>query len=1374
MASLSDFIDAYQPAEAANELNTHRPNYSKRKKQNRIESTVEKQNNSYEGANINASVNSRCNRKRRREQPAKGDSDIKDQQTHEQEKNGVEVEYDFDWLGRSNNNHHVDTKKKMDDFQKSYSEAVRALYSSHPQRDESSLMQHKSVDSTLKQERDRLNSLYIIENAIHPQGLEKTAPKGGIDGTGYSNSITGRYLPRRKRVRMRPGDSIVVYRHNPELHYRLEKQEEVEDRVRRRQLVDTNRMIRMRWKRRVVTFQEEEDVGGAFAARAELHLADTLRREKISSRGKEQGSKRRAATEQKKKGEQEAIKYKILDELEEEDSVREQNQLLAQLSQTVSTNPDDARERREEGNNFEPKEMDFWQYGHVKPRSKDLPFEFKTSVNELVEQISAEILPDGEERREDGNEVNGTFREVTTSVALNERDRLYFSPNLTSVTNAKTTFRPGYKLSSARQFLAMACRVLCYGPSGNVTLENRYIRLLCVHAQGLNVKREEDATLSNFRIGRFSTMFSEQLGQSLFLFVKNSWTDVFKAAQQLGLLDSRQESPLADTTISSVQTSFKRVRVKTRTSFQKSCVKWSYENSSRQDAYHPDASRTFGIDAPTSGGFFEEVTQASDSAATIDRSVLTKLSNDSRGILIKANCLYSHIEGTKPPLPQFPLDPTDILFGPVDKHANFHHASIRMEHGVYKLILSTLLTRVANDRNKSEFESRKHTSNQVSMLAGEFVGGNENKLHERDERWGHEDSDGEERCLCNVMGNLSTDRWLPESDMKRVAGSVWDVCKTKIKHNGLLRFPKLRITFAIASICRILPTTAAEILSRPLDDDTNRSPIHLFKNTLEHMEAFKMLIDNTTSMEIHSQESLAVAELEYIIHDASGLIRESIVLDPVNVEYHLWHIGCLSSCLVLSSGNKISPQAYIYPSQKKGSFLFNKGPLHEVRTKLKKYDDVRLEVAAAFKSLLTLARHQSSAQAHFAVSTVLEWTQLMGLLVGSRMKDSLDNIVKLHSYHTQQWLLKETSPLVMKYIRKAEETRDVFIISRALERNPSDLSCWRSLVRCLGPLRKQGTANDIEKCCFQFRRVGLPRRMDHNQTIDERSLGFWWGEGREWWEDSILSFPPSPLNEAVPEKRRLVKRVLKRLRQEYHCDAFSTNDTVTPCTSKSKVHDEAHAWLPRTEDVQPKGQDQDSIPENERSTCYAAHLPKSLERLGQASHCKEVGPKSNVANFPCLSSALKEIKAYKVFVSCHMFGPDRPKVKDHIYNEFIRNCYKNTTCVSWMKSHCDELIILKWFNSMGLNLEAAFKQLCSERGIQASKCRLTNEEVGTGIQTSVSTTAENQLRREMPSSALENNLRGCAKNGSSSPRLMSIRDFDSSGDYQGSSSSVGS
>jgi hypothetical protein len=62
--------------------------------------------------------------------------------------------------------------------------------------------------------------------------------------------------------------------------------------------------------------------------------------------------------------------------------------------------------------------------------------------------------------------------------------------------------------------------------------------------------------------------------------------------------------------------------------------------------------------------------------------------------IIPPNVAYMHIPGAVPPVPACPLDATNCLFGPIDKHVSYRSAGA-VDEATYKLTLSSLITRLA-------------------------------------------------------------------------------------------------------------------------------------------------------------------------------------------------------------------------------------------------------------------------------------------------------------------------------------------------------------------------------------------------------------------------------------------------------------------------------------------------------------------------------------------------------------------------------------------------------------------------------------------------------------------------------------------------------
>jgi hypothetical protein len=1220
-----------------------------------------------------------------------------------------------------------------DEFYHNYDDTLQALLQQQAPQ------QQAIIPSQIDQQKQQA----LIDKALYPvrkskdkkKQTSRTTTLAGVDDqtdVKYSDSASGRYQPRRKRVKI----NVPTMSGSQEKHYRMETAQEVEQRVARLEADnERNRQVQM-WKLRTMTFQEEEDIGNVFAKRADKYLANELRQEKRERLKNRAKAKRRKDKEKRQRELDEAKERERIDALEEDDSVREQSQLLAQLSQSnvISMSQPDDEERANECvgvvSATKQQDLDYWQKGFTVPRPEDIGFKYNPSLKELMDHASADVSSSDDEKRDSNErkEVKATFAQLERAKTLNFSERFYFPPNRSVIANASGFHRTGYKLTNGLQFLAMASRALCGTSRENTNLENRYLRLLATCTHGA-MNREEELTLAHFQTSHFIRIMSEEQGQNMYLYVRHSWNDASNAARRLGLLDSHEETAVTDSSLTTIHLNWKGARAWTVKRFKKSPKDWSCESALDQDtetgrgsAEDDSLSKNSSVvpdgatSGETSGGIFDVVTKISAaSAATLDRKLIARLSFEARGALAGAVCLYSHVPGTIPPVPQFPLDPTAIIFGPADKYANFYHSSVRMDQATQKIILSTLMARVAGARLSRDRSSVARAEKEISKFIAESAVVNKNDFYKRfNQQFGlpeHdiplvefnrgmsqfcnftanacasqnvklfelEESDALEKKLIDsddededdiVIDSLYSSMMLYDSGMKDVAERIWGFLQLHINHNGLLRFPKLRVTAAIAHICRSLPASAAEILSRPLDEGGDCTPIQLFKQTLEHMEEKKMITDTVE----HDEDAVRAAEIEYIMHDASEMFQDAVKIDPTNVDYHLWHIGCLSACLLISSGNKVSSESHLFPSLKTDTIGYFQGPRHEVRVRLRKFSEVRYEVSTAVKTLLTLARYQSSARTHFAVVSVMGWSQMMGLLAGGPMEDFLEDIQSLYAFHVRQWIKQDTSLLSKSQWKNEKHTEDdAFVCARNIEDEPEDMEHWKNLVRCLGPVSgKKSVSNDEN----------------------------WWGTDRDWWEDSILSIALPPKNILKSEKgsaAAVLDRVLND-DAENLCSPKNPLDMTSgdPCCFNDRWLD----WLPTKTDTDIQDMELEDFSDEVRSIDHFNELPRMIQNDQGAAPLIDGRSGWLPRDYlPEVISNSKELNAYKILILCHLLGAKHPKVEEYVYHAFVLQCFENIRRKR-MKRDCDELRLLRWLVSMGLDLRMILHEKLAAKRIQ--------------------------------------------------------------------------
>ena len=1166
-------------------------------------------------------------------------------------------------------------------FYQNYSESMRVLYKEQEPK------------------RNSKKTLEVVNSALCPPKNERRLPGEDVP----SRSLAGRYKPRKKRIQGSSG--------NTEVSYRLETQDEIQDRVRRMEGYAQRDALRVRWKNRTVDFQSEKDVGDAFWLRAQETLGDKLRSDEKERRMRNKRLKKKELKKEKRVEMERIKEMERNDVLEEDDEVKEQSQLLAQLTQpeiALKQEEDPDHRMNNEVSNESSQKLNYWELGYTMPSRSSINFDFDPSVEKIVQRRSmgtVDTNTNNDSRSKD--ETRASF-----TALMKKRDdgesssRFYFEPNRALISNGKSTFRPGYRSGHIQQLLNMAARSLCGdGGSGSINdieLENQYIRLLCKqHEDETRKNRHYDSTIgADFRKKGFMMTLAEEQGKNMLLYLQNIWDNPRQVAMELGLMDCSQESPIRGNLLTSIKEHSRNKRLQIKKLHRMRPVDWSYENnydddsdSGNEDNFGKDAAdqiddKVVG-EAITNGGVVDAMTM--ETSLTIDQKRIYGDSNNDRDALISPTTFYSHIAGTNPPIPQHPFDPSAWIFGPVDRHSKFYHTSVRMDTSIYKIVLATLMKRIGRARFTKHDSISRDTQEQITNLIEEFATVNENKFYLQYTNIIQDPFDSDIPLVefyrgvneyCSFMANgflemQQEPKKDPDNDdennlddelddlhkgsgMNIIAGKIWEFCQPKIRQNSLLRFPKLRIVFGIALICRSINSSAAEILSRPIDGNCIETPLDLFKEALEDMESKKYIAMSRN----FEENSIRAVELEFLLHDAAEFFQEAVELDPTNVEYQLWHIGCLASCLLISSGNKIcSNSAHLYPSQMKGTFMDSATLTHEVRPRMKKYKEVRVELATAVKALFALVKYQDSSRAHFGVFSLLEWKQVVGLLVGSQLKTHLKDIHRCHAFNFGKWAHREPTAFLREYKGITENICHASLHAEVLENDPGDVGNWRNFVLSLGP---------------------IPEAKDED----------WWGKHRSWWGESLLHLT-SPDRIGTFGDESALEYLLENLNDEIVEDlptkVKETTDSLSIPSNTSFIKTQEDddtddnqilAWLPTPESVMMEDDEQGKISEEQRARCYANDLPKIEKHIYDNTD----GSRLEEPLLQGLSSVSKEVQAYKIFISCHLLGVNDPSVGKFIYSNLLHNCIRSGNAADTVDKNCDDFRILVWLNSMNINI----------------------------------------------------------------------------------------
>jgi hypothetical protein len=239
-------------------------------------------------------------------------------------------------------------------------------------------------------------------------------------------------------------------------------------------------------------------------------------------------------------------------------------------------------------------------------------------------------------------------------------------------------------------------------------------------------------------------------------------------------------------------------------------------------------------------------------------------------------------------------------------------------------------------------------------------------------------------------------------------------------------FPRIHIIVGITLIAKHLPSSAAEILSRPFGELSSRTPFDIMRTTTEHLEENEVLTDSYAA---HSNGGrISAGYLEHIMNQASEIFKHASDIDSPNVVCNAWYLSSLFASLLLCSGIAIDGKAHLCPSlkQKEDDYdmIFSQpdpstgesNQHHEVRQKMSKFAVVRKRVASSLKEAIQAALRDMTSSWNLIVSSALEWKQAMALLVGTRSKAQtvpvFSHIRHLHSHFTVQWAVQENSPCI--------------------------------------------------------------------------------------------------------------------------------------------------------------------------------------------------------------------------------------------------------------------------------------------------------------------------------------------------------------------------
>eukprot|EP00977_Amphora_coffeiformis_P004766 scaffold1019_cov172-Amphora_coffeaeformis.AAC.19 len=522
---------------------------------------------------------------------------------------------------------------------------------------------------------------------------------------------------------------------------------------------------------------------------------------------------------------------------------------------------------------------------------------------------------------------------------------------------------------------------------------------------------------------------------------------------------------------------------------------------------------------------------------------------------MKASSDYVAVPGTEPPPPQRPLISVGFEFGPTDKF-NFVWQKERVPEEAMRISLSILFARwLSSDEEDGQRTEYEH---QMSTMMERVVRLNDSKLR-RLLNFNKAPVDDlpilrlyqSLMAFCSLFASNGGHSFAafagPASSevgrstgMQAAALQMFHFLEQSFKFQGLNAFPRIHLIFALLRISTGLPEEAISIIAGALGGKSSATPFSIIRQVLEHLENEDLLLEGSST----DGQGIEVGKLEYLFFQASESVLRSIEADPIEPERHSWYIAIKAGSLLLCSGNRIGAGARLCPSArtKKNTDdvlydMIEERKLeelnHEVRPKLNKFDETRLEIARALELLMNLTKFQDSARCHSAVSSFLEWGEAVALLVGNseQMQSHFTEIRRMHEAHRHHWAIREQSQVAVEYLKRVEGSQRILsILADYLERYPGEVVNWRRLARALGaipaqdenesnpPFAKTGESSDSSSSGESSDSSSAESSpVDMEESSDGRSCSEslkhdgkasnWYSSRESWWLEDFLYVP---------------------------------------------------------------------------------------------------------------------------------------------------------------------------------------------------------------------------------------------------------------------------
>ncbi|GAX28490.1 hypothetical protein FisN_38Hh016 [Fistulifera solaris] len=688
----------------------------------------------------------------------------------------------------------------------------------------------------------------------------------------------------------------------------------------------------------------------------------------------------------------------------------------------------------------------------------------------------------------------------------------------------------------------------------------------------------------------------------------------------------------------------------------------------------------------------------------VRKTVATKAEVDLRAVVS-----YAFTPGTIPPVPRHPLDESGVILGPPDKFSNYITGRVMIEESTITLTSAHLLAIFAANiksntstediclQIQSMFRKAIDLNKKIARFATLASAEDDWPLPHVYKSWmGYyslvingllgfaEDSSPAHADTTIKEGQTTVDSYLDDvstsfSSVKEVAAEFYEIYQQVDQTIGLERFGDYHVVNGLFRIAKDLPESVARLMLQPLNEEGDRMPFKWMHSILIHLERNGMLTEKSSST-----NSVSVIELEYAMYQASQIFFKCIERDPTELNFHCWHLAALGCSLLLCAGNRIDSGAFFQPSS--GQELS--------RQPLPKFEETRRDTARALYLLFQLASKQRnqthvalSSDVHLAVTSFLEWHEVVALLLGSPCSHEKTHALKsIHKHHLALWAYS-CFDACQGLSRQADDySVRIEAAARSLEQDPSCKKNWRILAFELGAVGCRPTAAElktkrfcVKKECPQCSLLISDRYIDHIylERADESSK-HWWGRNRKgWWHSCVLGlkiptrYDFSSLNSALWQSRLPFYRTFRSTLGSLEQPVPRGIDEGADASDLDKLYE-------LLTDVDSQHTEQDSVD----SGRVGDHLPQFFsETLSQSGDRTDEETLFNeFAN--AIDDDVLEVECYRILIASHLHGPRHPWILSKVAHLATSAWDRKTLSI---KQDSVEWTAVKWLYQMGIN-----------------------------------------------------------------------------------------